>query len=51
VGVFIPGDVGNKSLPQDKEETDAICRQMVFIKVNEKPCIRMRCLILIGHTN
>lgn len=49
MGVFVPGDVGNKRLPQMREKTDSVYRQMVFIKVNEKPCIRMNCLILIGH--
>lgn len=33
------------------EETVAVYRHMVFIKVNEKPCNRMRSLILVGHVN
>jgi len=51
MGVFVPGDVGDKGLLQDREERDPVSRQMVFIKVNGKSCIRMRCSVLIGFVN
>lgn len=32
MGVFVLGDVGDKGLLQDREERDAVSKQMVFIK-------------------
>ena len=41
----------HKGLPLDREETDVAHRKMVVYKSKGKPCVRMRCLILIGHDN
>ena len=48
-GIFVL--VWDKGLPLDREETDVAHRKMVVYKSKGKPCVRMRCLILIGHVN
>ena len=41
----------DKGLPLHREEKDGSTGKWLFIKVKEKPCVRMKCLILIGHIN
>lgn len=49
-GVFVPE--GDKELPLDREETDVAHRKMPIYKgKGGNPCVRMRCMIFIGHDN
>lgn len=42
----------DKVLPLDKDESDVATDKWRFIKfLKGKTCVRMRCLILIGHIN
>lgn len=41
----------NKGLLLDREETVVAHGKVVVYKVKGEPCVRMGCLILIGHVN
>lgn len=48
LGVSVPE--WDRGLPLDREKTDVAHRKMA-VRIKGKPCVRMRCLILIGHVN
>ena len=40
-----------KGLPLDREQTVALRQMAVYKGKRKKPCVRMRCLMLIGSVN